>query len=106
MKSYSHTVCSRKALPMVLDTADRSTKRIPHGLECVVEMLHESRLQGEHFTGTHDRFLKDRVDRESELAIGWSGQQCKEWDEFGKENNTFELTPEERRRYKDNGILL
>ena len=28
--------------------------------------------QGEHFTGIHDRFLRDPVYRESQLAIGWS----------------------------------
>ena len=32
--------------------------------------------QGEHFTGIHDRFLRDPVYRESQLAIGWSEQKC------------------------------
>ena len=31
--------------------------------------------QGEHFTGIHDRFLRDPVYRESQLAIGWSEQR-------------------------------
>ena len=35
--------------------------------------------QGEHFTGIHDRFLRDPVYRESQLAIGWSEQKCKRW---------------------------
>ena len=35
--------------------------------------------QGEHFTGIHDRFLRDPVFRESQLAIGWTEQKCKEW---------------------------
>ena len=56
--------------------------------------------QGEHFTGIHDRFLRDPVNRESQLAIGCSEQQCKEWDELAKEDHTYKLTPEERRRYK------
>ena len=30
----------------------------------------------------------------------WSEQKCKEWDELAKEDHTYELTPEERRRYK------
>ena len=34
--------------------------------------------QGEHFTGIHDRFLRDPVYRESQLAIGWSEQECNE----------------------------
>ena len=55
--------------------------------------------QDEHFTGIHDRFLRDPVYRESQLAIGWSEQKCKEWDEFAKEDHKCELNPEERRRY-------
>ena len=33
--------------------------------------------QGEHFTGIHDRFLRDPVHRESQLAIGWSEKSAK-----------------------------
>ena len=36
--------------------------------------------QGEHFPGTHYRFLRDPVYRASQLAIGWSEQKYKEWD--------------------------
>ena len=61
--------------------------------------------QGEHFTGIHDRFLRDPVYRESQLAIGWSEQKCKEWDELAKEDHTYKLTPEERRRYKGQWYL-
>ena len=56
--------------------------------------------EGEHFTDIHDRFLRDSVYHESQLAIGWTGQQCKEWDELAKEDFSSKLTPEERRRYK------
>ena len=55
--------------------------------------------QGEHFTGIHDRFLRDPVCRESQLANGWTEQKCKEWDEFAQENHTYRLTPEEKKRY-------
>ena len=41
--------------------------------------------QGEHFTGIHDRFLRDPVYRESQLAIGSTEKKCKEWDELAKE---------------------
>ena len=61
--------------------------------------------QGENFRGIHDRFLRDPVHRESQLAIGWSEQDCKEWDEFAKEDQTYKLTPEERRRYKGQWYL-
>ena len=61
--------------------------------------------QVEHFTGVHDRFLRDPVSRESQLAIGWSEQKCKEWDELAKEDHTYKLTPEEKRRYKGQWYL-
>ena len=55
--------------------------------------------QGGHFTGIHDRVLRDPVYRESQLAIGWTEQKCKEWDELAKEDHTNHLTPEEKKRY-------
>ena len=61
--------------------------------------------QGEHFTGIHDRFLRDPIYRESQLAIGWSEQKCKEWDELAKEDHTYKLTQEEKRRYKGQWYL-
>ena len=61
--------------------------------------------QGEHVTGIHDRFLRDPVYREPQLAIGWSEQKCKEWDELAKEDHTNKLTPEEKRRYKGHWYL-
>ena len=51
--------------------------------------------QVEHFTGIHDRFLRDPVYRESQLAIGWTEQQCKEWDDIAKEDHTYHLSIEE-----------
>ena len=56
--------------------------------------------QGGHFTGIHDRFLRDQVYRDSQLAIGWTEQKCKELDELAKEDHTYRLTPEEKRRYQ------
>ena len=61
--------------------------------------------QGEHFTGIHDRFLRDRVYRVSQLAIGCSQQKCKEWDELAKDDHTYKLTPEEKRRHKGQWYL-
>ena len=61
----------------------------------------------EHFTGIHDRFLRDPVYRESQLEIGWTEPKFKEWDEFAQEDHTYRLTPEEKKIYnKDNDILL
>ena len=44
--------------------------------------------QGEHFTGIHDRFLRDQVYRESQLLIGWTEHKCIGVDELAKQNHT------------------
>ena len=51
--------------------------------------------QGGDFTGIYDRFLRDPVYRESQLAIGWTEQKCKEWDDLAKEDRTYHLSTEE-----------
>ena len=61
--------------------------------------------QGEHFTGIHDRFLRDPVYRESQLAIGWTEHMCKEWDELAQEGYTYRLTPEEKNKYQGRWYL-
>ena len=61
--------------------------------------------QGGHFTCIRDRFLRDPVYRESQLVIGWTEQKCKELDEFAKENHTYRLTLEEKRRYQGQWYL-
>ena len=62
--------------------------------------------QGEHVTSIHDRFLRDPVCREpQQLAIRWSEQKCKAWDELAKEYHTYKRTPEERRKYKKQWYL-
>ena len=61
--------------------------------------------QGEHFTDVHDRFLRDPIYRESQLAIGWTEQKYKESDEHAKEDFTQKLTPEEKGRYKGQWCL-
>ena len=52
---------------------------------------------GEHGTGIHDRFLRDQVYRESQLAIGWT--------ELAKENHTYHLSTEEFKRYQGQWYL-
>ena len=59
--------------------------------------------QGEHITCIHDRFFRDPVYRESQFAIGWSKQKCKEWDEHVTEDRTYKLTPEGEEDTKDKG---
>ena len=45
------------------------------------------------------------VYREPQCAIGWPKQKCKEWDELAKEDHTYKLTSEERRRYQGQWYL-
>ena len=51
-----------------------------------------------HFTGIHDRYLRDQVCRESQLTIGWTEQKCIEIEELAKQDHTYRLSEE------DNGI--
>ena len=62
--------------------------------------------QGEHFKGIHDRFLRDQVYRESQLAIGWTEQKCTEMDELAKQNHTYHLSTEEFKRYHGQWYLI
>ena len=101
MHSLSRTTWSRKVLPMVLDTArpkykDNTIWLGMRGRDAVKKVD----TQSEHFTRIHDRFLRDPVYRESQLAIGWSEQKCKKSDELAKEDHTYKLTSEERNRYQ------
>ena len=105
MQSLSRTTGSRKALPMVHDKTE--VQREYHlAWNAWKRCCKKVDSQGEHITGIHDRFLKDPVCRESQLAIGWSEQKCKEWDELAKEDLTYKLTPENRRRYKGQWYLI
>ena len=84
---------------MVLDTARPEVQRKYHlAWNAWKRCCKKVDSQGEHFTGIHDRFLRDPIHRESQLAIGWTEQKCKEWDEFAKEDHTYRLTPEEKKK--------
>ena len=61
--------------------------------------------QGEHFTDIHDRFLRDEVYRESQVAIGWTEQKCTEMDELAKQNHTYHFSTEEFKRYQEQWYL-
>ena len=63
-------------------------------------------LQGGHFTGIHDRFLRDPVYRESQLFIGRTEQECGEMDELEKKDHSYHLsTTEEKKRYQERRYL-
>ena len=76
------------------------TKRVTYGLECVEEMLQESWLSRWTFHRYSRSILRDPVHRESQLAIGWTEQKCKELDD-----HTYRLTLEEKRRYNGQWYL-
>ena len=61
--------------------------------------------QGEHFTGIHDRYLRDQVCRESPLTIGWTEQKCIEMDELAKQDHTYHLSTKEFKRYQGQRYL-
>ena len=61
--------------------------------------------QGGLFTGIHDRFLRDPVYRESQFAIGWSEQKCKQRDELAQEDDTYHLSTEEFKIYQGQRYL-
>ena len=61
--------------------------------------------QGEHFTGIHDRFLRDPVYRESQLLFGWTEQKCTEMDELAEQDHTYRLSKEEFKRYQGQWYL-
>ena len=44
---------------------------------------------GERFTGIHDRFLRDPIYRESQLAIGWTEEDCKEMNELAQQDHSY-----------------
>ena len=49
--------------------------------------------------------IDSSVYRERQLAIGWTEQKCKEWDELAKEDHTYRFTPEEKIRYQGQWYL-
>ena len=61
--------------------------------------------QSEHYKGIHDRFLRNQVYCASQLAIGWTEQKCKEWDQFAKQDHTYHLSKEEFKRYQGQWYL-
>ena len=61
--------------------------------------------QDGHFAGIHNRFLRDQVFRESQLAIGWTEQKCKEMDELAKQAHTYDLSKEDFKRYQGQWYL-
>ena len=67
----------------------------------VRDAARKSTLKGEHFEGIHDRFFRDPVYRESQLAIGWTEQKCKEWDELARE--TIHIVSLQRKRKRHQG---
>ena len=62
--------------------------------------------RGEHFTGIHDRFLRDPVYRESQRAIGWSEQNANSGMNLRKKIIHINSLQRKDEDTKDNGLLL
>ena len=93
MQALSQTTCKERRYPWCSTRQDRRTEREYHmAWNAWKRCSKKVDSQGEHFTGIHDRFLRDKVFRESQLAIGWTKQKCIEWDELAKEDHTHKLT--------------
>ena len=83
---------TRNALPMVFDTAEAEvTKKVPHGLECVEEMLQESQLP----TWTFYKYSRSISQRSS---LSWittpqsdgQNKSAQSGDELAKQDHTSE----------------
>ena len=90
MHSLSRTTWSRKGVAMVLDTAKLKNRKstILPGMR--------GRDAARELTLKDDRFLRDQVYRESQLAIGWTEQKC--IDELAKQNHTYHLSTEDSQK--------
>ena len=102
--SIPHNVI--KGVAMVLDTAKlkngKSTKKPGmRGRDAARKLT----LKVNILQGIHDRFLRDQVYRESQVAIGWTEQKCTEMDELAKQNHTHHLSTEEFKRYQEQWYL-
>ena len=90
---------------MVLDSAKPRYKENATWLGMRERDAARESTQGEHLTGIHDRFLRDPVYRESQLAIGWTEQTCKEWDELCERRSYISSHSREYRRYQGQWYL-
>ena len=61
--------------------------------------------QGEHYEGIHDRYQRDQVYRESQLAIGWLEQECIKMDELAQQDHTYHLFKEGFKKYQGQWYL-
>ena len=81
---------------MVLDTAkpkNRKSTILPgmHGRDAARKLT----LKVDILQVFTNEFSEIHFFRESQLAIGWTEQKCKDMDELAKENHTYHLSPEE-----------
>ena len=91
---------------MVLDTAKPKNKQeYQKAWNAWKRCCKKVDSQDGHFSGIRDRILRDPVYRESQLAIGWTEQKCKEMDELAEENHTYHLSTEEIKRYQGQWYL-
>ena len=61
--------------------------------------------QEEHYEGIHDRFLRDQVQRDSQLKIGWTEQKCIEMDRLAQKDHSYRLSRDEFKRHRKQWYL-
>ena len=85
---------------------NRRTERVPKSLECVEEMLWESRLSRWIFLQVFTiEFSEIQFVVNHNSQSDGQNKKCKEWDERAKEDHTDHLTPEECWRYQGQWYL-
>ena len=70
-------------------------------------MAHNARKRciKRNYEGTHDRFLRDPVFRNSQLKIGWTEEKCIAMNKLAQENHSYNLSREEYLRYPKHWYL-
>ena len=58
-----------------------------------------------HCEGIHDGFLRDQENRDSQLKIGWTEQECIGMDKLTQEDHSYRLSKEEFKRYQGQWYL-
>ena len=106
MHSLSRTTWSRKGLPMVLDTArpryKKSTIRLGmRGRDAV----RKSTLKVNILPVFTMDFSEIQFIANHNSQSDGAEQKCKEWDELAKEDHTYRLTPEKKKRYQGQWYL-
>ena len=85
---HPRTTSSRRWDPRCSARQHRSTERAFCGPQCAEEKYQKN------YGGSHDRFQRDPVYRDSQLKIGWTEEKCIGKDKLAQENHSCRLSYE------------